>query len=71
LLRDACSDKSINAGSFRPYVGQYLVPTLRPRDIGMTAILSSHNDPAIRRAICAASIKGPDLAPIDQAFTKL
>jgi transposase len=59
-------------------VVQFLVPTLRLGDIVVMDNLSSHKDPAIRRAIRAAGAKlfylppySPDLNPIEQAFAKL
>ena len=55
-----------------------MAPTLRPGDIVVMDNLSSHKDPAIRRAIRSAGAKlfylppySPDLNPIEQAFSKL
>ena len=50
-------DGPINAESFLAWVVQFLVPTLRPGDIVVMDNLSSHKDPAIRRAIRAAGAK--------------
>ena len=50
-------DGPINAESFLACVVQFLVPTLRPGDIMVMDNLSSHKDPAIRRAIRAAGAK--------------
>jgi transposase len=68
-------DGPINAESFLAWVEQFLVPTLRPGDIVVMDNLSSHKDPAIRRAIRAAGAKlfylppySHDLNPIEQAF---
>jgi transposase len=71
-------DGPINAESFLAWVVQFLVPILRPGDIVVMDNLSSHKDPAIRRAIRAAGAQlfylppySPDLNPIEQAFAKL
>ena len=71
-------DQSINAVSFRTYVEQFLVPTLRPGDVVVMDNLSSHKGKAIRKAIQAAGAKliflppySPDLNPIEQVFAKL
>ena len=71
-------DGPIDAESFLAWVEQFLVPSLRPRDIVVMDNLSSHKDPAIRRAIRSAGAKlfylppySPDLNPIEQAFSKL
>jgi transposase len=68
----------INAISFRAYVEQFLVPSLRPGDIVVMDNLSSHKGKAIRRAIRGAGAKliflppySPDLNPIEQVFAKL
>ncbi len=71
-------DGPINAESFLAWVEQFLVPTRRPGRIVVMDNLSSHKDPAIRRAIRSAGAKlfylppySPDLNPIEQAFAKL
>lgn len=71
-------DGPINTESFLAWVEQFLVPTLRPGDVVVMDNLSSHKDPAIRRAIRSAGAKlfylppySPDLNPIEQAFAKL
>ena len=71
-------NQPINAVSFRTYVEQFLVPTLRPGDIVVMDNLSSHKGKAIRKAIQAAGAKliflppySPDLNPIEQVFAKL
>jgi transposase len=78
-LRAPCLlDGPIDADSFLAWIEQFLVPTLRPGDIVVMDNLSSHRDPAIRRAIRNAGAKlfylpkySPDLNPIEQAFAKL
>ena len=71
-------DGPIDGESFLAWVEQFLAPTLRPGDIVVMDNLSSHKDPAIRRAIRSAGAKlfylppySPDLNPIEQAFSKL
>jgi len=71
-------NQPINAISFRTYVEQFLVPTLRPGDVVVMDNLSSHKGKAIRKAIQAAGAKliflppySPDLNPIEQVFAKL
>jgi transposase len=71
-------DGPINAQSFRAWVEQFLVPTLKPGDIVVMDNLSSHKGTAIRQAIRAVGAKlfflppySPDLNPIEQTFSKL
>jgi transposase len=71
-------DGPINGLSFKAYIEQFLVPTLRPGDIVIMDNLGSHKGPAIRRALRAAGAKlfflppySPDLNPIEQVFSKL
>jgi transposase len=71
-------DGPIDGESFLAWVEQFLAPTLRLGDIVVMDNLSSHKDPAIRRAIRSAGAKlfylppySPDLNPIEQAFSKL
>jgi transposase len=71
-------DGPINGESFRAYVEQLLVPTLRPGDIVVMDNLGSHKGHAIRTAIRAAGARliflppySPDLNPIEQVFAKL
>jgi hypothetical protein len=71
-------DGPINGESFRAYVEQMLVPTLKPGDIVIIDNLASHKGKAVRRAIRAAGAKlffqppySPDLNPIEQVFAKL
>jgi transposase len=78
LIAPCVFDGPIDGESFLAWVEQFLVPSLRPRDIVVMDNLSSHKDPAIRRAIRSAGAKlfylppySPDLNPIEQAFSKL
>jgi transposase len=78
LVAPCVFDGPIDGESFLAWVEQFLVPSLRPRDIVVMDNLSSHKDPAIRRAIRSARAKlfylppySPDLNPIEQAFSKL
>lgn len=68
----------INGASFRIYVEQVLLPTLKPGDIVMIDNLGSHKGKAIRAAIRSVGAKlfflppySPDLNPIEQVFAKL
>lgn len=71
-------DGPINAVSFRAWVEQCLVPTLKPGDIVVLDNLGSHKASAVRQAIRQAGAKliflppySPDLNPIEQMFAKL
>ncbi len=71
-------DQPVNGQSFTDYVEQFLVPTLSPGDVVIMDNLSSHKQPAIRKAIRSAGAKllflppySPDLNPIEQVFAKL
>ena len=71
-------DGPINGDLFRAWVEQFLVPTLRPRDIVVLDNLGSHKGQATRRAIRAAGAHllflppySPDLNPIEMMFAKL
>lgn len=71
-------DGPINGESFRAYVEQVLVPTLKPGDIVIADNLGSHKSQAVRSAIRAARAHliflppySPDLNPIEQVFAKL
>jgi transposase len=71
-------NQPINAISFRTYVEQFLVPTLRPGDVVVMDNLSSHKGAGVRAAIEAAGAHllylppySPDFNPIENAFSKL
>ena len=71
-------DRPINARSFRAWVENCLVPSLRPGDIVVMDNLSSHKASVIRKAIRGVGAKlfylppySPDLNPIELAFSKL
>jgi transposase len=71
-------DGPINGTSFRAYVEQFLLPTLRTGDIVIMDNLCSHKGQAVRRLIRSAGAKlfflprySPDLNPIEQVFAKL
>ena len=77
LTAPAVFDGAINAMSFRAYVEQILVPTLKPGDIVILDNLSSHKVTGVREAINAAGAElrflppySPDLNPIEQLFAK-
>ena len=68
----------IDGESFRTYVAQVLLPTLRPGDIVVLDNLGSHRSKAVRQIIRSAGAKlfflpkySPDLNPIEQVFAKL
>ena len=71
-------DGPIDGESFRLYVENILVPTLRPGDIVIMDNLGSHKGKAVRQIIRSAGAKlfflpkySPDLNPIEQVFAKL
>jgi transposase len=68
----------IDGQSFRAYVEQILVPTLRPGDVVVLDNLAVHKQPEVRDAIEHAGAQlrflppySPDFNPIEQAFAKL
>ena len=71
-------DGAIDGASFRAWVEQALVPTLRPGDVVVLDNLGVHKGPAIRAAIRKAGAHllflpaySPDLNPIEKVFAKL
>ena len=69
---------SCDALAFELYVQQILAPSLKPGQIVVMDNLSSHTGPKVRQAIEAQGCQlrylpaySPDLAPIEQAFSKL
>ena len=71
-------DGPINGETFRSYVEQFLVPTLKEGDIVIMDNLGSHKGVAVRAAIRGAGARlfflppySPDLNPIEQVFAKL
>ena len=71
-------DGPIDGETFRIYVEEVLIPTLRPGDIVVMDNLGSHKGAAVRRLIRSAGAKlfflpkySPDLNPIEQVFAKL
>ena len=71
-------DGPINGASFRAYIEQFLVPTLRPGDVVVMDNLGTHKSKAVRHLIRSAGAKlfflprySPDLNPIEQVFAKL
>ena len=71
-------DGPIDGASFRTYVEEALLPTLRPGDIVIMDNLGSHKGKAVRRLIRSAGAKliflpkySSDLNPIEQVFAKL
>lgn len=71
-------DGPINGQSFRAWIDQQLVATLKPGDIVILDNLGSHKAKVIRQTIRAAGARiwflppySPDLNPIEQAFAKI
>lgn len=71
-------DGPINGRSFRAWIEQQLVPTLKPGDIVIMDNLGSHKSAAVRQAIWATGARlwflppySPDLNPIEQTFAKI
>jgi transposase len=78
LTATAVFDGPIDAVTFRAYVEQILVPTLRPGDVVVLDNLAVHKQPAVRLAIEQAGAwlrslppYSPDFNPIEMAFAKL
>jgi transposase len=74
----AVFDGPIDNASFRAYVDQVLVPTLRPGDVVVLDNLAVHKQPEIRAAIEAVGAPlrflppySPDFNPIEMLFAKL
>ena len=78
LTATAVFDGPIDNDTFRAYVEQILVPTLRPGDVVVLDNLTVHKQPEVRVAIEQAGAfltflppYSPDFNPIEQAFAKL
>ena len=78
LTAPAVFDGPIDTASFRAYVEQVLVPTLRPGDVVVLDNLAVHKQPEVGAAIAAAGAQirflppySPDFNPIEMAFAKL
>ena len=78
LTAPAVFDGPIDTHTFRAYVEQVLVPTLRPGDVVVLDNLAVHKHPEIRATIEAAGAQlrflppySPDFNPIELAFAKL
>ena len=78
LTAPAVFNGPIDAVTFRAYVEQVLVPTLRPGDVVVLDNLAVHKQPEVRAAIeqAGALVRflppySPDFNPIEQAFGKL
>jgi transposase len=78
LTAAAVFDGPIDNETFRAYIEQILVPTLRPGDVVVLDNLSAHKQPEVRTAIEEAGARlrflppySPDFNPIEQAFAKL
>ena len=78
LTAAAVFDGPVDTVTFRAYVEQVLVPTLRPGDVVVLDNLAAHKHPAVRAAIERAGAwlrflppYSPDFNPIEMAFAKL
>ncbi len=78
LQASAVFDGPIDKPTFRAYVEQVLVPTLRPGDVVVLDNLAVHKQPEVRTVIeqAGAHVRflptySPDLNPIELAFSKL
>ena len=78
IAAPAVFDGPMDGDSFRAYIEQCLVPTLRPGDIVVMDNLASHKVAGIKPAIEAAGAElrylppySPDLNPIEQLFAKI
>lgn len=78
LTATAVFDGPMDAVTFRAYVDQVLVPTLRPGDVVVLDNLAAHKHPDVRAAIEQAGARlrflppySPDFNPIELAFAKL
>jgi len=74
----AVFDGPMDSPTFRAYVEQVLVPTLRPGDVVVLDNLAAHKQPEVRTAIeqVGALVRflppySPDFNPIELAFAKL
>jgi hypothetical protein len=71
-------DGATDTACFETYVGECLVPSLRPGDIVVMDNLSCHKTAEVARLIAGAGAQvrylpayGPDLNPIERLFSKL
>ncbi len=78
LTAPAVFDGPIDNLTFRAYVEQVLVPSLRPGDVVVLDNLAAHKQPEVRLAIERAGSQlrflppySPDFNPIELAFAKL
>jgi transposase len=78
LSATAVFDGPIDSVTFRAYVEQVLVPTLRRGDVVVLDNLAAHKQPEVRMAIEQAGAQlrflppySPDFNPIELAFAKL
>ncbi len=78
LTATAVFDGPMDSVTFRAYVEQVLVPTLRPGDVVVLDNLAAHKQPEVRIAIeqVGAHLRflppySPDFNPIELAFAKL
>jgi transposase len=70
IIAPCVMDGPINGRSFRAYVEQFLVPTLKPGDVVILDNLGSHKGQAGAKLFFLTPYS-PDLNPIEQVFAKL
>jgi transposase len=78
LAAPAVFNGPLDKASFRAYIEQVLVPSLRPGDVVVLDNLAVHKQPEVLAAIAAVGGQlrflppySPDFNPIEQAFAKL
>ena len=78
VVASATFDGATDAGTFVAFVGEALVPALRPGQVVILDNLKAHKDPAVERLIEAAGCRllplppySPDFNPIEMAFAKV
>ena len=71
-------DGATNAACFQAYIGQCLVPTLKPGDIVIMDNLACHKSAEVERLVRSVGAEvrylpaySPDLNPIEEMFSKL
>lgn len=71
-------DGATNAACFEAYIGECLMPTLRPGDIVVMDNLPCHKSAEVERLVKSAGAQArylpaysPDLNPIEELFSKL
>ena len=78
MLTAATFDAAVDTGAFLAFIGQCLLPHLRPGQVVVMDNLAAHHAPGVRELIesCGARVLylppySPDLNPIEQAISKV